>query len=115
MSRDLNLCQFIAAGFITAGWPTRATDAGLAALGDFEPLPTGSELAQYWLARLTGGEQEILRVLLEADARGMTREEIDAACGFKRSSRDTYLQRLGARKLIEKREGLIFASEMLFG
>jgi hypothetical protein len=38
-----------------------ATDAGVDALGsDFEPLPQGEELQQYWLARLPEGERKSL-------------------------------------------------------
>lgn len=115
-SRDTYCQRLRAAGLITAGWPVRATDEGIAALGDFEPLPTGSAPAGYWLEKLgSGGEQQILAALIDAHPHGMTRDEIGAATSFKRSSRDTYLQRLGARKLVEKRNGRVFASGMLFG
>lgn len=45
----------------------RITDAGLTALGSFEPLPFGTALAEYWLANPRFGtpEQKVLRVLLD--------------------------------------------------
>jgi hypothetical protein len=76
-----------------------ATQAGLDALGsDYEPLPTGTALAQYWLARLPEGESKVLGVLL--DGASHLRDEISDATGYKRSTRDAYIQRLGTRRLI---------------
>lgn len=43
--------------------PLGITPAGLTALGDFEPLPTGRALLDHWLARLPKGQAETLRVL----------------------------------------------------
>jgi hypothetical protein len=113
-SRDTYLQQLRSAGYVNDGWPANATPAGMAALGDFEPLPTGAELRDHWLTRLGGGERTILEVLVKAYPNGVTREQIDNATGYQRSSRDTYLQKLGARKLVEKRGGSVFASERLF-
>jgi uncharacterized protein len=92
-----------------------ATDAGVAALGDFEPLPTGDALRQYWLTRLTGGEQVILRALVTQYPNPVDRETLSESTGYTRSSRNTYLQRLGARKLIVIEGGRVRASEELFG
>ena len=46
----------------------------------------------------------------------MPRDEISDATGYKRSSRDTYLQRLSSRRLVESvgRSG-VKASDALFG
>lgn len=43
------------------------TDEGVAALGQFDPLPTGRALAEYWLTSPTFGtaERDVLRVLLD--------------------------------------------------
>lgn len=114
-SRDTYLQKLRAGGLITPGWPTVATDAGLAALGaDFEPLPTGAELRRYWLGRLSGGERAILEVLIAAYPSWLTKQEIDRETGYKRSSRDTYLQKLRARKLVDVERGEARASERLF-
>jgi hypothetical protein len=91
------------AGLVDAtGGAIRATDAGVDALGaDFEPLPTGKALQKYWLEKLSGGERAILEVLLQAYPSAVPRDEISERTEYKRSSRDTYIQRLGARKLVE--------------
>lgn len=92
-----------------------ATDAGRAALPDAEPLPMGEELQEYWLARLPAGEKVILRLLLSYDGEPIERESIDEPTGYTRSSRNTYLQRLGAKELIVvPGDGLVAASPNLF-
>jgi hypothetical protein len=45
---------------------------------------------------------------------GVERQQIDAATGYQRSSRDAYLQRLGARELVETRGRDVKASDNLF-
>lgn len=79
----------------------RATDEGLAALGpDFEPLPTGAALREHVLRTLPEGERKVLEVLIGRYPHHVDRNDIDEATGYKRSSRDAYLQRLSARELI---------------
>lgn len=70
-------------------------------LGDCEPLPTGSALQDYWMERLPAGEGTCLGVLIAAYPDAVSRDEISEQTGYKRSTRDAYLQRLDARKLIE--------------
>lgn len=68
------------------------------------------------LERLPEGEAKILRVLIDAYPREVDRSAIDEATKYKRSSRDTYLQRLGARRLVVPAgNGAVKASEGLFG
>lgn len=79
------------------------TSEGIAALGaDFEPLPTGQALVDYWLARLPRGEAACLRTILAAWPDAISISEISEATGYKRSSRDAYLQRLRFRQLVER-------------
>lgn len=114
-SRDTYLQRLTARGFVAArGSMLSATAEGFAALGDFEPLPTGSALQDYWLNRLSGGEKEILRVALESYPDALERSALDEATGYKRSSRDTYIQRLQARRLVTAERGTIRASDELF-
>lgn len=93
-----------------------ATDAGISALGDgFEPLPTGVDLRVYWLNRLPIGEQAILKELIDAHPEGLDRGELSARTRYKPSSRNTYIQRLGSRKLITiAGDGSVAASDILF-
>jgi len=115
-SRDTYVQRLGAAGYVETGERILATDAGIAALGaDFAPLPTGEELQRYWLERLPQGERVILERLLPAYPEPVSREALTEATGYKRSSRDTYLQRLGARELVvTERDGTIRAAEQLF-
>jgi DNA helicase HerA-like ATPase len=113
-SRDTYLQRLTAGGLVANGDRLRVAEAGIAALGsDFIPLPTGRELLRHWLGTLTGGE----RVLLELVARSagpVSRNSLGEDSGLKRSSRDTYLQRLAARQLIQKdRDGCVRLSEHL--
>lgn len=114
-SRDTYLQRLRAAGYIEDGETISATQEGVDALGNFDPLPTGDALRDYWLQRLGGGEREILRVVIESYPDAVDREVISESTTYKRSSRDTYLQRLGARKLIVSTRDGIRASEALFG
>ena len=117
-SRDTYLQRLLSRGYVDVN-PNGAisvTDGGIAALGDdYEPLPTGRDLRQYWLDRLSGGERAILEVLVQAHGKAVTREDLDEATGYRRSSRDTYLQRLVSRRLVVvEGRGAVRASETLF-
>lgn len=104
-------------GYVTnAGDRLTATDSGMAALGkDFTSLPTGDELRRYWLERLPEGERKVLEVLVANYPHAMRREEIDPLTGYTRSSRNTYLHRLNARRLIQTQpHGQVRASDELF-
>ncbi len=92
-----------------------ATATGVAVLGsDFEILPTGTALLEHWRGRLPKGERECLEVAIAAYPDGVPRDAISEATGFARSSRNTYLQRLSARKLVEFSGDSVRASAMLF-
>lgn len=91
------------------------TPQGSFALGDVEPLPTGAALRDYWLARLPIGEKIILEAALDAYPDPIDRESLSESTEYKRSSRDAYIQRLQARRLIESvGRGQVKASEVLF-
>jgi hypothetical protein len=54
--------------------------------------------------------------LMTVDMTCVEREAIDESTGYKRSSRDTYLQRMAAKRLVESiGRGAVRASAMLFG
>jgi hypothetical protein len=78
-------------------------------------LPTGDALRDYWINRLPEGERRILEVLVANYPNAVARDQLDEHTGYKRSSRDTYLQRLGSRRLVEAvGRGEVRASERLF-
>lgn len=114
-SRDAYIQRLRGREFITDQGSIFATQAGVDALGsDYEPLPVGEELQRYWIGRLPEGERAILKVLIEAAPNAVDRSALDDATGYKRSSRDAYIQRLKARKLVRVGSEGVTASEELF-
>lgn len=115
-SRDAYLQRLREKGLVeSVGDGARATDAGIAALPNAQPLPTGAELQEYWLARLPTGERAILEQLIAAYPEAVSRDALGEATGYQRSSRDAYLQRMRAKQLIEEPgRGTVRASENLF-
>ncbi|MBE0568941.1 MAG: DUF87 domain-containing protein [Deltaproteobacteria bacterium] len=116
-SRDTYIHRIREAGFVMEGSDGLfVTDAGMSALGPgFEPLPTGDALREYWMRRLPQGEAAILKILIDLYPDSAARSLLDDKTGYKRSSRDTYLQRLTSRCLVEVLgRGEVRASEDLF-
>lgn len=115
-SRDAYIQRLREKGYIAAdGNNLAATESGIAALPDAQPLPTGAELQAYWLRRLPAGEKRILEFLIQRYPEPAERQTISNATGYQRSSRDAYLQRLRAKELITDPEpGVVQASENLF-
>lgn len=114
-TRDAYIQRLRTKGYLADGEPIAATDAGIDALGVFDRLPTGDALRMYWLNRLPEGEQRVLEAVCEAYPNPVARERIGDLTDYKRSTRDAYLQRLGARKLVKLERGGVVASELLFG
>jgi hypothetical protein len=115
-SRDAYIQRLRERGLVeAAGERVAATQTGIDAMPNAQPLPTGIELQEFWLQRLPEGERKILQVLLEANGKTVDRAELDELTGYKRSSRDAYLQRLAAKELIsEPVRGQVAAAEALF-
>jgi hypothetical protein len=115
-TRDAYIQRLRSAGRVEGGSDAlTATGAGLAALPpDFAPLPTGEALLSYWLQQLPSGESAILNVLAQHYPQSVSREQLSESTGFKRSTRDAYIQRLGARKLCSISSHGVTASEVLF-
>lgn len=91
------------------------TAEGISHLGDqWEPLPTGAALRQHWLETLTGGERAIFALLVDGYPQSVHRDVITDETGYKRSSRDTYIQRLKARQLVVPEGDGVKASDTLF-
>ena len=94
----------------------RATDAGLSALGDYDPLPTGTALAEYWYSQLPRAERVILEVLVEYGCgHPMSKEQVAQAVGYEASGGgfNNALSKLRTLELIEGRSE-VRASENLF-
>ena len=104
-------------GWIADNGTTRTiTDAGLDALGSFDPLPEGSELAAYWIAELGGGASRMLQALVEAYPQSLTNAEIGDCAGISSASGTfaTYMGKLRSLELVTGR-GQVQASAELFG
>lgn len=100
-TRNTYLQRLRARGYITGESPITATQEGVDALGEYEQLPTGSELREWWLVRLPEGEAKILEVLAQAYPDGVDGDRISEITGFKRSTRNTYLQRMRSKKIVD--------------
>ncbi len=93
------------------------TDAGVTALGAYDPLPEGVDLQAYWLNELGNtGAAALLRALCEAYPRGLSQDDLAEKTGMSRAggSFRTYLSRLRTLELIQGK-GELRASEELFG
>jgi hypothetical protein len=92
------------------------TTEGEAALGEFEPLPTGSALLEYWVQDLGGGLARMLEALAHRYPGGMTAEELGEAVGMSASSGSfgTYLGRLRSLELITGSRAGLRATEEFF-
>lgn len=80
----------------------------------YEPLPTGQALQRFWLDRLPEGERKVLEACIEAYPNGLTRDDLDDKTGYKRSTRNVYIQRLVSKMLLTASAGYVAASEDLF-
>jgi hypothetical protein len=115
-TRDKYLQLLMGRGLVEiAGGTLTATDAGIAALGpDYDPLPTGDALRDYWLGRLPAGERAILEAVSNVWPDAMDRGAISGETQYKRSTRDKYIQLLEARRLVQSTRSGVRASDTLF-
>jgi hypothetical protein len=92
------------------------TPAGLEALGEYEPLPTGPELLAYWVRELGGGAARMLEVLAARYPHSASSEEVAEAAGLSGNSGTfgTYLGRLRKLELVGGGWDALRASEELF-
>lgn len=113
-TRNAYVQRLAAAGLVTAnanGENVFITELGKQALGDdYEPLPTGTALLAYHLAKLPQGEREVLQVIVDGTT---NRDAITDATGYKKSTRNAYIQRLAARQLVEANGDTVTASPLL--
>ncbi len=93
----------------------RITDAGLAALGSYDPLPTGRDLLDHWLRQLDKAPRLILETLAGAYPAALTKDEVAARAGYQPNGGgfNNALSRLRTLELIDGR-GELRASEVLF-
>lgn len=94
------------------------TNEGLAALGDFEPLPSGEELFNHWYNFLGSGSgaKRILETLINLYPANIGKERLGEEVGMSPNSGsfNTYLSKLNSLELIERKGGMLQASHNLF-
>lgn len=91
------------------------TDAGVTALGAFDPLPHGDALLQHWLGQLGKAERATLETLAAVYPSALTKEDAASRAGYEPSGGgfNNALSRLRTLELITGR-GELKASEDLF-
>jgi hypothetical protein len=77
-----SLSSLRSSGLIERGEPIRITPEGLSALGEWEPLPEGAALVEYWLGQLSKAEAAALRALLDAWPAALTKAEVAERAGY---------------------------------
>ncbi len=106
-----------ARGYVDGRESVRITEAGAAALGEWEPLPTGQELLRYWLDHLPGPERKLLTAVADAWPRSITTEALAAATAYEASGGAfrNPLSRLRTLDLVAGRGELRAADELFDG
>lgn len=89
-------------GYVTPGKvePIRILDAGRAALGSFEALPTGPELLAYWMEQLDACQKALLGAFLAAYPQSVPVREIERLTGYD-PSKSTYRTAMGVLRRLE--------------
>lgn len=92
----------------------RATAAGITAMPNAQPLPTGSALRAWHATRIGKGLNEILSVAIECFPNLVDDMTIHDRTGYKATSIREYKRQLTARRLVTLEHGSIRASDKLF-
>jgi hypothetical protein len=101
-------------GYANRGNPVTATPEGVAALGDYEPLPSGEDLRNYWRNKVSSSERRILDPLLDVYPNGLEPVELARRAGY--TVNGHFNNMLGHLRTIEivQRGTPIRASDTLF-
>jgi len=108
--------SLVARGYATrSGESLYPTNEGISALGsDYEPLPTGIQLQEFWRRKLTGGELKIMECALSAYPAGISQDQIKEWTGFKDTSCYEYTRSLVARRVLERDGRTVRANARFF-
>lgn len=110
-----SLSALRSAGYIEGRGDVTITVDGLAALGDYEPLPTGPALIEWWKDKHLGkAERMILDVLVDAYPAPVSTEEIALRTGYSATSGGfrNALSRLRSLELASGRGELVLDSTL---
>jgi uncharacterized protein len=91
------------------------TQRGIESIGEIDPLPTGSELHNYWCSNLPKAESLILKCIISNYPQFLSKDRISELTGYSTSSSSfmNALSKLRTLELIEGR-GEMKASDSLF-
>ena len=91
------------------------TESGMAALGAYDPLPSGEALLRYWYGRLGKAERGALAALVQVYPETLTKAAVAQNAGYEANGGgfNNALSRLRTIELISGR-GELRASEQLF-
>ncbi len=97
------------------GEKLRITERGIRAVGSWEPLPTGSDLIDYWRSRLGKAERLIMETLTQAYPEALSKKEVAAKAGYEANGGgfNNAVGRLRTLELVQGR-GELRASDNLF-
>lgn len=70
------------AGYVADGQPITATDSGIDWLGDYDPLPAGQALVDYWRNKFGLTEQRVLDAVIAAYPESTSQAEIAEVTGY---------------------------------
>lgn len=112
-----SLSALRSAGFIHGGKEQMAiTSQGVDALGDWQPLPTGRALLDYWVNELSKAEGLILRYLVDVSPRSKSKEDVASHTGYEPTGGgfNNALSRLRTLELISGGKEAMRASDVFF-
>lgn len=69
-------------GYITGTDPLEITDDGRHALGDYQQLPTGRDLVDFWLAKCDKAERAIISVLVDVYPDSLVKADLAERAGY---------------------------------
>lgn len=104
-------------GYISGKDSIQITEAGQQALGTWEALPVGAELVEFWMGQLAKAERAILRVLVDAGGRVLTKQAIAEAAGYevRGGGFNNALGRLRTLELVEGYGEIRASDELIAG
>lgn len=103
-------------GYMTANEPFQLTDEGHKALGQYDPLPSGRALLDFWLRHESGGVARMLSVLANAYPDSLSKQELGERAEISSTSGTfgTYISRLRTLELAEGPSSALRANPELF-
>lgn len=88
-------------GYVTGSSDALAmTDAGFAALGPIEPLPTGAALVRHWQGQLGKAEATLLHVIVNANGAGVEKADLADRSGYSETS-SSFANAIGKLRTLE--------------